>query len=37
MPWPRRTGKETLDAAEFVRIVGIGKGGKPLDSVDSEE
>ncbi|HOB35241.1 MAG: ATP-dependent metallopeptidase FtsH/Yme1/Tma family protein [Firmicutes bacterium] len=29
--------KETLDAAEFVRIVGIGKGGKPLDSVDSEE
>lgn len=23
--------QETLDADEFVRIVGIGKGGKPLD------
>lgn len=23
--------KETLDADEFVRIVGVGKGGKPLD------
>lgn len=29
--------KETLDADEFVRIVGIGKGGKPLDQVDSKE
>lgn len=29
--------KETLNADEFVRIVGIGKGGKPLDQVDSKE
>lgn len=28
--------KETLDADEFVRIVGIGKGGKPLDDVDNK-
>ena len=25
--------KETLDADEFVRIVGVGKGGKPLNQV----
>jgi cell division protease FtsH len=25
--------KETLDAEEFVRIVGVGKGGKPLNQV----
>ena len=28
--------KETLEADEFVRIVGIGKGGKPLDPVDTK-
>lgn len=28
--------KETLDADEFIRIVGIGKGGKPLEQVDSK-
>lgn len=28
--------KETLEADEFVRIVGLGKGGKPLDQVDNK-
>lgn len=28
--------KETLGAEEFTRIVGVGKGGKPLDSVDNK-
>lgn len=27
--------KETLNAEEFVKVVGIGKGGKPLEQVDS--
>lgn len=29
--------KETLDADEFIRIIGIGKGGKPLEQVDSKD